>query len=147
MTRIYYLLCQHCGNLESVYNPNQLTVCSYCNSKQIVLLTSDHYEAREQEISKKNPGISYDQRKKLVRKVLQEELVLYRQTYDEAEGHCTELRKQNSKYFGKRIVCPRCNSMNYSGGHYHTSKEILGRTYVTYKYHCNNCNYDWITRY
>lgn len=147
MLKVYYLVCQHCGNVERLYNPNEYTVCSRCNSEHIILLTEEHYKARRDAISAKAPALSYSEKEKLCEEVLQDDFAKHSEFYDKDIALRTVFEKKaDSETIFPSKACPRCNSRSTYGGPWSTSNGMFGQTHVTNKYFCCHCKHEWTTR-
>lgn len=143
MLKRYYLVCRHCANIEHLYDPNEYTICSFCNSPHIVLLTGDHYSSRLQQFSKQSTTSSGFPSRTPFEETLLREFVYCSEFYDPEVAHNTALYKGAIALGGlpKRIVCPQCNSASV-----HDETAHAGTRYVTYKYRCYNCHYEWTRR-
>ena len=146
MMKWYYLVCQTCGNVERMYNPNELTVCSWCNSKNIVLLTEEHYKSRKDDVFSKASDLSYTEQNKLFEETLQEDFAKHSEFYDKEEAYkSATLKAGEERSMFPTKACPRCNSRSTYGGPWSKS-EMFGQTHITNKYFCCNCKYEWTTR-
>lgn len=122
-----------------MYNPNELAVCSYCswcNSKNIVPLTEEHYKSRKDDVFSKASDLSYSEQNKLFEETLREDFAKHSEFYDKEKAYeSAALKAGDEESMFPTKVCSRGNSRFTYGGPWSKS-ETFGQIHVTNKYFC-----------